>query len=99
MEGFFPVYRGKVLPRGQYLLGWVLCTWEIPTLVSFSPLAIPTQVRVPETNRGVEFRFVFHIDTGMGVDTDLQVVLRGDSILKSAGKEGTFTLGAANARC
>ena len=51
MEGFFPVYRGKVLPRGQYLLGWVSFTWKIPTSVGFLPVAIPTQVRVPETNR------------------------------------------------
>ena len=34
-EGFFPIYRGRVLPRGQYPLGWVSCTWEIPTSVSF----------------------------------------------------------------
>ena len=51
VKGFFPVYQVRVLPRGQYPLGWVLCTWEIPTSVGCFPVAIPTQVRVPETNR------------------------------------------------
>ena len=50
MEVFFPVYQGRVFPRGQYPLGWVLCTWEIPTSVGYFPVAIPTQVRVQETN-------------------------------------------------
>ena len=50
VEGFFPLYWGKFLPRGQYLLEWVLVTWEILISVGFFPVAIPNQVRVPETN-------------------------------------------------
>ena len=50
LECFFPVNRGKVIPRDQYQLGWVLCTLEIPNLVGLYPMAILTQVRVPETH-------------------------------------------------
>ena len=50
MEGFFPVYGGKVLPRGKYPLGWVFLYGGNTYLGRFIPLAIPTQVQVPETN-------------------------------------------------
>ena len=50
MEVFFTVYHVRVLPCGRYPLGWVLCTWEISTSVGFFPVAIPSQVWVPETN-------------------------------------------------
>ena len=63
VEGFFPVYRGRVLHRGWYPLGWVLCTWEIPTSVGFPPVAIPTQVRVPETNTP-SWRDCYYLLTG-----------------------------------
>ena len=49
-KAYLPVYRGRVLLRARYPCGWVLCTWEILTSVGFLPMAIPTQVWVPETN-------------------------------------------------
>ena len=65
MEGLFPVYRGRVLPRGQYPLGWVSCTWEILSSVGFFPVAIPTEVRVPETNNHPTISTWFHVDVSV----------------------------------
>ena len=61
VEGLFPVYRGKVLPRDDYPLGWVSCTWEIPTSVSFYSVAIHTQFRVPETNSILCYQISLHL--------------------------------------
>ena len=51
VEGFFPVYQGRVLPRGRYPLGWVFVHVRNTYLGGFFPVAIPTQVRATETNR------------------------------------------------
>ena len=50
VEGFFSVYQGRVFPRGRYPLGWVFLHVGNTYLGRFSPEAIPTEVRVPETN-------------------------------------------------
>ena len=89
VEVFFPVYQGRVFPRGQYPLGWVLCTWEIPTSVGCFPVAIPTQVQVPETNTSswreccqlASRKVLLHDLLSFAVSWDLQDVVRGSRIL------------------
>ena len=89
VEGFFHVYQGRVLPRGGYPLEWVLCAREIPTSVAFPPVAIPTQVWVPETNTPsrrdccqlVPGQFRLHDLLSFSVSWYLQDVVRGLRIL------------------
>ena len=58
VEGFFPVYHGSVLPRVQYPLGWCLHLGNT-YLGRFFLVAIPTQVRVPESNNE-SFDKIYH---------------------------------------